>query len=232
MNQFRNRLSMLPFVGENEDGNLNMWHVTPSGDYCHDFAWGRSHAAILLHFMRKHDSPQVLGHIVHAMARGDDNSDAMRLGFMAEFCDAIMAVDVSKSTQFVMVSHRRFAPGDLRGGFLSIPGFEETEDGGLRMRPTTGTSDYSTDLAKGRLIGLLLVKMIIDTQDANVLIRFADLSFETGGEPTEPSGVRVAAAHVVAEVAIESCAKATVYQRAMMPLWMEKAADSVPRLVG
>lgn len=67
---------MLPL----KNGTYDPWHSTPTGNWCADNRTGRLYADELVEYMREHDDPAILGHVVKAIA-SKDHWGGVEVGF-------------------------------------------------------------------------------------------------------------------------------------------------------
>lgn len=81
------RFDGLSFVQPDKSG-YDMWAVTASGDWSADNATGRQHALALIGYMKVHNAPQLLGHVVRSMTE-HQKFGGVEVGFFTEIASRV-----------------------------------------------------------------------------------------------------------------------------------------------
>lgn len=211
---FEDGLNRLPFVGSNT-GRRNYWTVKDTGDECGDFLTGRRHAAALLHFMRRHDSPSLLVHVMDAMAEAVEERSFTRAGFSQEFSEAVRAAPRLCEPNLAFAAANLNLPQDADRARLRLPFVKPRGDGTFDYWAVAPSGNVGIDLARGRYFAGCLAHYVRRTGDCSIP-NSVSASMRAKGYYGDLRQVRVAFNTVFAAIAIASKPDSTPHQRTVL----------------
>lgn len=191
----RKQIAGLPFVDTAPGGSLCMWSCPTTGERVSDLRAGRAYCGLLLHVMRDFDAPHLLFHVLDCWK---DPIGPVQEGLIHELLHAVCSAASSASIPMQVASCQV-------GSRLGV-------------NPRAPDLDFSEVEAWGRHTGakfcaFVRAKRIPSAED--IVAYFTNLQ-------TWPDAARIGFAHVLAEAAISSDRRSTLYQEATWPIHREQ----------